>query len=295
MFNKIAVIGLGSLGGFLCKHISELNFVTEMVLVDYDKVSIKDTYKTIYTSKNIDDYKTDALSNILNDNITITKLNTKYIEGITKIPSCNLVIDCRDVVCSRKDEIDLRMYLSGESLVVDGRKRVQTAEYKGKYSIDLSKNELNKAAFIATQLIESGEISNIIKNQVIQRIDLDLLSVIINKSVNKNIENKIDIVYDKSNGAREIHSINQYVSPILEINSKHDTEIFIGGRPKKIEKYDTKKYITIPKQEFKTSFDVIKNLQELVDRQPGITNFLITIKKHNGRSYVELLEETGAA
>jgi len=36
-------------------------------------------------------------------------------------------------------------------------------------------------------------------------------------------------------------------------------------------------------------------LSEIVRRQPGVSNFIVTIRKKHGKPYVELLEETGAA
>ena len=104
MIKKVTVIGLGTLGGFLCKHLSELENIKEIVIVDFDKIESRDVYRSIYSISNIGEYKVDALSEIIESNVTVTKLNKKYIEGKTKIPKSDLVIDCRDFVYDRHTE-----------------------------------------------------------------------------------------------------------------------------------------------------------------------------------------------
>ena len=41
MYRRIAVIGLGTIGGFLVKHLSEINNIQEIIVVDYDEVESK--------------------------------------------------------------------------------------------------------------------------------------------------------------------------------------------------------------------------------------------------------------
>ena len=291
MYETIAVIGLGSLGGFLCKHLSELQFVKKLVIVDFDKVSNKDTFKTIYQPRDVDDYKVDALSWILKDNVLIDPLNFRYEEGATHLPKCDLVIDCRDEVCNRKDEIDARIYISQKVLIIDCRKRVQIPQsYIGSYSVNLTKTEINRAAFFAAQIIENNAIEDAINNQLIQRINLDMIKDIMSKSISESMSNKVDMIYDTSQFSTRIHGLEQNIKPILTMNSRYDTEVYIGEKSSK----DNTKLI-IPKQKLRNSLDLLQEIKELMDRQPGVTNFLITIRKSNGRQHVELLEETGAA
>ena len=54
-------------------------------------------------------------------------------------------------------------------------------------------------------------------------------------------------------------------------------------------------HAVIPKNSLNNSLDVIQSLTNLVTLQPGVSNFIVTVRKENGKDYVELLEETGAA
>lgn len=303
VYNNITVIGLGTLGGFLCKNISELNLVKELTIIDYDTVEGKNVFKSIYSPEQIGEFKVDALSEIIRDDIVVTKIKRLYIEGITKIPKSDLVIDCRDIVCDRQREIDVRLYISGRNLIMDCRKNVQNKQsYDGEYSIILTKSEINKAAFFASQIIETGTIRRMISNQMVQKIELNLLNSIMNKSIQQTIDNKIDMIYEATGSSQRIHCITENINPIFDLNNAQDIEVFVGERTKTLEKNIIKfpkeaknKHLILPKKSLKNSFDIINILSELVERQPGVSNFILTIREKEGIKYVELLEETGAA
>lgn len=302
MYNKVTVIGLGTLGGFLCKHISELDCTKELIIVDHDTVEGKNVFRSIYTSKYIGEYKVDALADIIDD-VTVTKINESYVEGETKLPKSDLVIDCRDIVCNRKKEIDARFYISEKTLIIDCRKDVYTSQcYNGAYSVNLSKGEISKAAFFASQIIESGDIKHMIANNLIQKVDLNLLKYIMGKSIKKSLENRIDMIYEATATSQRLQCINETVSPILQLNKTQDVEVFVGERSADLEnkiikfpKIAKTKHAVLPQKSLKSSFDVIKALTDMVALQPGVSNFIITIRKRNNEEYVELLEETGAA
>ena len=120
MYNSIAVIGIGTLGGHLVKCLSELECVKRIVLVDFDVVEPKNISNSIYSPKDIGRFKTDALKELItlgNDDIQIISLNEEFNEGCTEIPSCDLVIDCRDYIYDRGNIIDCRMYISSRFLI----------------------------------------------------------------------------------------------------------------------------------------------------------------------------------
>ena len=96
MYRSVAVIGLGTLGGCLCKHISELENMKELTIVDYDVVESKNVFNSIYKFQNVGEYKVDALAEIIKDDVTVTKVKKKYIEGKTSLPMCDLVIVADD-------------------------------------------------------------------------------------------------------------------------------------------------------------------------------------------------------
>ena len=305
---RIAIIGLGTLGGFLSKHISELDSVKELVIMDYDLVETKDIYKSIYDHSKVGELKVTALKEIIGDDVLVMDFNHKYKEGKTKLPECDLVIDCRDFVCDRLGEIDVRLYISGTVLIIDCRKIVKNkCQYDGAYTINLSKTEINKAAFFATQIIDSDQIENLMKNNLIQRLDLNLFPELMQKAIKESLDNKIDIIYELSDGSERLHCLEENIKPILNLNKRQDVDVFVGGKPKPkkfptklLEKFimpgvATTKHELIPANSLKSSNDVISNLATLVKKQGGVSNFIVTIKKVNGDQYIELFEETGAA
>lgn len=297
---KIAVIGIGSLGGILTKHISETDFIDEIALIDFDVVESKNVHSSVYTASQIGEYKVDALAEIIEDDVDVIKIKEKYKEGKTCLPKCDIILDCRDVVCSRGTEIDIRLYISGKTLILDSRNNIKTKNsYVGSYRRMLTKGELNKAGFFAAQIICSNELENMKRNQTVQRIDLNLLPSIINKSLKVTDENKIDIIYE-SKGTERLHCIEENINPILNINKKQDIPVYVGERDSyftdsfpKLRKMDVP---TIPRYKLKSSEDLIFTLTDIVKLQNNIMNFIVTIRKdEDGQPFIELLEETGAA
>lgn len=307
MYRKVTVIGLGTLGGFLCKHISEFETVKKLVIVDHDTVESRNVFRSIYDPQHIGEYKVDALADMIKNNvgddINVTKINTKYVEGTTDLPKSDLVIDCRDVVCDRISEINVRFYISHKTLVIDCRKHVKNpCVYNGSYSIELTKNEINKAAFYAAHSIASGHLDKMIKNNLIQRIDLDIISSSMTKSINESIENKIDMIYEV-NGAERLQSVESFIQPILNLNKTQEVEIVVGDYQHKeleeifnsISEINGDLRTLVPQNSLNTSMDVMQALTDLVKKQPGVSNFVIIMREHHGKKYIELLEETGAA
>lgn len=303
MYRTVVVIGLGTLGGFLCKHLSETEIVNELILVDHDIVEGKNIFKSIYRPSDVGEYKVDALKNILGEDVTITKLRTQYIEGKTILPRNDLVIDCRDIVCDRSQEIDVRFYISERILMIDCRKNVRNVcNYQGAYRTQLNKSEISKAAFFANQTIFSGQLNEMIRNNMVQRINLDLISSVMDKSIQRSLKNKMDIIYDLADDTQRLQCIEENIKPILGLNRASDVDVFVGGKSyketPKLKNFPVAKsnYALIPKRSLNTSFDVIQRLTDLVRQQPGVSNFIITVvKDQSGKPYIELIEETGAA
>ena len=297
MYETVTVIGVGTLGGFLCRNISELDSTREIIIVDHDIVEGRNVFKSIYSSSSIGEYKVDALARIIEDDVTVTKIKEEYIEGSTLLPKSDLVIDCRDIVCSRGMQIDVRFYISDRTLMIDCRKNVQTCSYSRGYSINLTKNEIRKAAFFASQVIESNQIENMIKNNLVQRIDLNILKYAMSESIEESVNNRIDMIYEASDGAQRLHCIEENVTPILTLNQEQQLDIFVGERPPIASDpfFDESKHSVFPKNSLTNSFDVVQALTKMVSEQPGVSNFIVTVKRRGDLKYVELLEETGAA
>ena len=302
MYRTVTVLGLGTLGGFLCKYLAEIESIKELIIVDHDFVEGKNVFKSIYRPSDVGEYKVDALANIINNDVTVTKIRSRYIEGITKLPLNDLVIDCRDVVCDRSDEIDIRFYISERILMIDCRKKVRNVcNYQGAYTTQLNKSEISKAAFFATQTILSGQLDKMRKNNMIQRIDLNLISSVMDKSIKRNLKNKLDIIYELADHTQRLQCVEENIKPILKLNSRSNVDVFVGGKYTQSSKPNfpvvaKTKYALIPKNSLNSSFDVIQTLTDLIKTQPGVSNFIITIVQDRyDDPYIELVEETGAA
>ena len=154
MYKKIAVIGLGTIGGFLVKNLVELDSVESLILIDYDIVEQSNTKNSIYKKSDVGKLKVDCMYDIvrkIDEEIDITCIKEKYIEGETEIEKCDLVIDCRDFTYDRGSEIDIRLYLSARYLVIDCRKDIKyQSHYEGKYIDELTKNDIASVTFNAS-------------------------------------------------------------------------------------------------------------------------------------------------
>jgi len=298
LYETVTVIGVGTLGGFLCRNISELDSTKEIIIVDHDIVEGRNVFTSIYNSSSIGEYKVDALAEMIGDDVTVTKIKESYIEGITLLPRSDIVIDCRDIVCNRGIQIDVRFYISDRNLIIDCRKNTQMAcEYTRGYSINLTKNEIRKAAFFASQVVESNQIENMIANRLVQRIDLNILRHAMSESIEESVNNRIDMIYETSDAVQRMYCIEENVTPILTLNQQQEVEVFVGERPPIASDpfFNESRRSIFPQNSLENSFDVIKALSKIVSDQPGVSNFIVTVKRRGDLKYVELLEETGAA
>ena len=63
-----------------------------------------------------------------------------YIDGVTKLPKTDLIIDCRNIFGKRSLEIDLKLYISKRFLILDFQKEERYNQLqKGEYIIELKK------------------------------------------------------------------------------------------------------------------------------------------------------------
>jgi hypothetical protein len=288
---KILIIGVGSFGGFLCKHLSELESVKHLYTVDDDIVEAKNVRNSIYNISQIGEYKVDALTEIIQDEVSIMGFKTKYIEGKTKLPKADLVIDCRDMVCDRGTEIDVRFYISGRVLIIDSRKNIKChTEYKGKYSINLTKSDIRKAAFFAAQIISSNQLGDLRKNKPIQTVELDLIPVLLDKSIKETLDNKSDLIYEVFDHTDRIHGLEEHIQPIMETNKKEDVKVLVAEKESPLNNY------IIPKGSLNTSTDLVEALTNLVKERGDFMNFIVVMKENpDGSRHIELLEETGGS
>jgi len=285
MYSCIAIIGLGTLGGFVTDSVSELETVEEIVIVDYDQVQEKNLRNSIYKWNDVGKLKTDALFDIIrskNEDIKITKLNVRFIEEENVLPVCDLVLDCRDFVYDRKELVDVRLYISSRYMIVDCRKNVKyDKHFEGRYTSSLSKSDLRNAANMVLVLIENGVISSSIRDNNVSKFDLDYL-----KQMNQKTD---DVAYDTVVGEEKLINLRENLLPILKMNKKSDLDVnmCIGEKNVSVK--------TIPRGALRSGEDVIVNLTSMLNLPVIFNNFVISTYEEENKSYVVLIPETGAA
>ncbi len=285
MYKKIAVIGIGSLGGYVANYISNLEKINELILIDHDIIEDNNLKNTIYRKKDVGILKVDALENIIknkNEDIIIKKINKKYIENVTKIPKYDILIDCRDYTYNRGKSIDTRLYISSRYLIIDCRRNVYyEKQHKGKYITYLTKNDLRNASIIFANLIDNNQIRDCILDQSVHKFDLDYLK--------KFIKRKKDIIYDSVPGEDQLINLANNILPILKANKTSKINMCVGTKDSPIcEKI-------VPAKTLLNSNDIIFNLVSMINIPNCFNNYVISTTKFNKQFYVELIPETGAA
>ena len=292
MYNKIAVIGLGTLGGFIAKSISEIESIREIVLLDYDKVESKNLRNSIYNNEHIDRFKVNCLKNIIrkdNKNIKVSGMISKYIEDETKIPECDLVIDCRDYIYDRGNSIDVRMYISSRYLVIDCRKNMTYQKHhQGQYISNISRMDLKNASFNAALFIHRGLINDLIRRQAVYEFELDYNDMSVSKCISK-IEEKPDVIYDVEPNSNKLLNLEQHVYPIIDMSKKSDIEIYVGDKNNPIG------ISHIPKMTLQNYNDVVRVLSSMLCDRFNYNYYLVTPKVEGNKFTIQLLPETGAA
>lgn len=286
MFEKIMIIGIGSLGGYIATSISNLEKIKELTIIDPDIVEEKNLKNSIYRRQDIGKLKIDALEEIIKyniDEIKIIKSNTKILkETDSIILKYDLIIDCRDYIYNRANKINIRPFISTRYLILDCRQNIKyRKKCKGKYISKIIKADFGIAAPILTSLIESNAISKCIKDKGIYKFDLDYAE--------KSIKLKKDIIYDLVVGSERLSNLDNTIFDILNINKKNDITICAGPKNNPIaEKLVLKKTLI-------NSCDVVTNLVSMLSSLSNFKPYIVYIVKSNHKYFVELIQETGAA
>jgi hypothetical protein len=293
VYKSIAIIGLGSVGGFLAKNISEMESVEKLILIDYDVVEPSNLKKSIYKKSQVGKLKTECISTIIqkfNNEIEIISINEKYIEGKTKIPKCDLVIDCRDFVYDRKSEIDIRLCISGTYLIIDATRNIKyKLHYEGKYIDNLSKNDINIGTFnFATLISNSPEsIKKIIKKQLIYTIKLDFIKKFTAEALSK-YENKPDMILDSYKDEMIINLL-EHSEEIISNNKNKSVKLCFESA---IDPWLSKK---IPKNSIKNENMIAEYAFEMIKSVARYNHYIIQPEVINNEYYIVLIPQTGAA
>lgn len=294
MYKDIIIIGLGSLGGFFAESVSRMKGLQSIMLIDPDIVEIKNVGKSIYRRRDVGRSKVKVLKEIIeynNDSLTIICHPIEYHESKTLLPPSDLTIDCRDVICNRNGDIDIRMYISFRTLIMDCKKFFRvTTRRAGRYIQYLNMGELSVAASTAFQVINSGKVDSLIKNQMIHQVSMDYQTTEISKAVQV-YENRPDMIMDSVNGDNRIRNLHEMLPMIIDSNKCKDLTVIvgqencIGDKIKKIKKYEMVEYDK-----------VVKSLSEIIQSLPFQSEYYtVVLNKDSSEWFIELLPETGAA
>jgi len=286
---RIAILGIGSLGGYLAESLASTDNIKELILIDPDIVREKNIRNSIYTKRDIGDLKVNALYNHLksfNEDIIMAISREKFIEGETELPTCDLVIDCRDYVYDRGNIIDIRASISGRYLIIDCRKNINYPfNYDGRYNLPLKKNDLKNAALQLAILIDSNSIINQwIANQEIYEISLDHHA----KAISRDIQDKsrdTDLIYEPDIDDSRLLKLEQSFRPIMEINQERDVKVCLGERERHVG------CKIVPRGQLNTPQAVVDNLKSVMNLYPFERNFVIRVEEN----YIQLLFVTGGA
>jgi len=284
VYKSIAVIGTGTLGGFVANALSNLENLETLIVIDHDTVEPKNLKNSIYRQIDVGLSKVEALNDIIshkNPDLTIMTMNERFIEGKTKIPKCELVLDCRDYTYDRRSEIDVRLYISSRYLMVDCRKNVEyKSKTEGKYLMLLNKQDLRYAAGLIAMIVSNNTIDNLMKDKVVQKYELDYVKRIDNDTC--------DIVYENPESEDKFINLPDKILPILQANKQSDLEVCVGSSV-----YPLAEHL-IPQNALKSGSDIIVNLSKAVECH-NFNNFVVALHQNNGSFLLELIPETGAA
>jgi len=283
MFNTIAILGIGTLGGFVADAVSRLETTKNLMVVDHDIVEAKNLKNSIYERSHIGNLKVDAIQEILtrdDRSVKITKVSEKFEEDTSVILGCDLIIDCRDFVYDRYD-IDVRMYMSARNLIIDCR---QTAEYKqkheGKYITRLSKSDLYFAANAAMRLFSDGSISRLMSRNLVHRINLDHISSEVNEVISLS-----DATEQEPEDNRLINLV-EYIPAISEQSRLGDMKICVGDPMTPLEIQEFKR------GELVDSEKISETMTQIINNNLIYNYYIVAPVTGN---MVELIPETGAA
>jgi len=296
--NDIVIIGTGTLGGHLCKHLAESSQISKLTLIDQDIVDTKDTIVGVYEPIDFGKSKVYALERMfLNHNVEIEKRTELYIDGITELPKSDLVIDCRNIFGKRDLHIDIKMFISGRFLILDFQKEEKReTKRKGEYVIELNKHEISRAAYYAKDLMFSNVLPELIRMQSIKYIDIDIIQSVMLKTINS-CKDKPDMIYELDHNNCRLSGVDEVINPILERNKKAPLKVIFQNRDSVVRKVfnipneSETEYQTIPQNSLKTPQDVIDLLGKAIEGKRKTMRFLPVIVDNE----IHILQEEGGA
>jgi len=228
MYESICVIGVGTVGGFLCKYLSEQKSVEKITIVDYDVVSTRDIFRSVYSIGDVGEYKVVALANKLKD-VEVIIIQNKFIDRYTKLSRSDIVIDCRDVIVELDPIIDVKLYISSKYLVVNTKLQNNTVLVDPHSDIQLRRNQIKKLCLFASELICSEVMPEILQKKMYITFNADEVLHISKKKLLEFARKRLDVLYEGN-----ILNIDEISKQLLETNQQQDLTLFVGEHKKVI-------------------------------------------------------------
>jgi len=298
-FNSITIIGTGTLGGHLCKHLAESSEINKLTLIDQDLVDSKDTEFGIFKPVDICEPKVHVLYQMFsNYKIEIEPIVKFYKDGITILPPSDLTIDCRNIFGKRDLNIDMKMFIVDRVLVLDFQKKYKDEnQLKGEYRFKLSSHEISTAAYYATNLITCDNIlEELLRSRSVKYIDIDIIKSTMLQSINDS-KQKCDLIYDLDEDTRRLKRVNEMIQPIIKKNKSRPLKLAVKERDSIVRnvfefpKVAETTYQIIPQNTLKNSKDVIDVLRIAVKDVEDVSK-IIPVLIHDE---IYILRETGGA
>ena len=277
---RVTLIGIGTLGGFLARSISELDFVKELTIFDGDIVSGNDDEKGIYKREDFGLYKVGAITKYLYPRNNINFIKGFYYNGDKRVDPNSIIIDSSNRKEKRTDIIDYRININGRVLLIDTKKiEREDREEKGFYSIEITKEEIRRAAYLATEIIfnEKEIVEKVRDDGCVLSFDLNFIS----EAINLSLKNNNTFMLQKYNREKDENFI-----PLREKFAKKETEIISPT---------TNEIVKLKPGEIKTYQDI----ENIVNRFPSVMenkNYFMVISDTSQRTItIRIIEESGGS
>lgn len=274
MYKSICVIGIGTIGGFLCKYLSEQKSVEKITIVDYDVVSTRDIFRSVYSIGDIGEYKVVALANKLKD-VEVIVIQEKFIDRHTKLPSSDIVIDCRDVIAELDPIINVKLYISSKYLVVNTKFQNDMVLVDSHSDIYLRRNQIKKLCLLASELICSEDMPEVIQKKMYITFNADEVVHTSKKKLLEFTRKRLDVLYEGN-----ILNIDEISKQLLEANQQQDLTLAVGKHKK-----------VMPMNYFRDCNFVVDFLSSLQLDQKH--KYILVLEE--GNQVVRLIRETSAA
>lgn len=163
-YNHIAIAGVGSIGSFLAQTLATSLDIDKLTIVDFDIVEERNIGKSLFSKKHIGKNKARTLKEILDvlSDIEIEYIPHQFDYSYFKSNQPDIVIDCRDMVTNR-DEKTIKITISGENLIVDGRRGGNTKDLHGSYVLDVDNSTLIHVSTIVLRMLQRGVINQLLR------------------------------------------------------------------------------------------------------------------------------------